>query len=55
METKQIAIEYLHKDHRQWINELEFYQEEIQIFEHRLETIVAKTDDKSVYQGKGSY
>jgi hypothetical protein len=37
-----ISIRSLHLEYRLWVNELNFYKEEIKIFERQLETLVIK-------------
>ncbi|MCB0790328.1 MAG: hypothetical protein H6595_13720 [Flavobacteriales bacterium] len=41
-------INDLHFDHRLWINRLQFYKDEISIFEHRLEDIVKRNTHTEV-------
>lgn len=48
METKHIALDYLHGDHRKWLDELDFCKEEIAYFEHRLEQMVQTINDRSL-------
>jgi predicted RNase H-like nuclease (RuvC/YqgF family) len=43
-----ITIPKLHTEYRHWINELNFYKEEIAIFESHLEEIVNKQRDVDV-------
>ena len=37
-----ISIRSLHLEYRLWINELNFYKEELRIFEHQLESLLCK-------------
>lgn len=39
------TVPKLHLEYRIWMNELNFYKEEIRIFESHLETIINKLDD----------
>lgn len=49
--TKQKAHTYiadLHFDHKEWVNALKFYKEELGIFENRLEDIVRRNNKNEV-------
>ena len=45
---KTVYIGDLHFDHMVWKKELEFFQDEIRIFEHRLEEIAARWTEPDV-------
>jgi hypothetical protein len=40
--TENVYLRDLHFEHKVWGNELEFFEDEIQIYEHRLEDLVKK-------------
>lgn len=46
--TKNIYLSDLHFEHKLWNSQLAFYEEEIQIFEHRLEELVVKYTSQEV-------
>ena len=46
MET--IKIEVLHAEHREWLNKIDFYQDDLKIMRHRLEEVAARNTDKSL-------
>ncbi len=48
METKIVYNEDLHFEHEQWKRELDFWEDELLTFKHRLEEMLAKNPDKSV-------
>lgn len=45
----------LHYEHQLWRNELNFYKEELNILEHRLEEIVSKNTNNDVEAGVESF
>ena len=45
MNTK---IEVLHKDHREWLNKIDFYYDDLKIFRHRLEEVVSHNTSHEV-------
>lgn len=45
----------LHYEHQLWRNELNFYKEELNILEHRLEEIVSKNTNNEVEAGVESF
>ncbi len=49
MKTKK-AVSHLHHEHQEWINKLEFYKDELKIFQNRLDEIATKNTGKSVMQ-----
>lgn len=44
------ALDYFHTDHRRWMKELEFARQEILYFEHRLEDMVNRMQDRQMLQ-----
>ena len=46
MET--IKIEVLHAEHREWLNKIDFYQDDLKIMRHRLEEVAARNTNKSL-------
>lgn len=44
--TPTISIQSLHLEYRLWINELNFYKQEIEIFEHHLQNLINSHPDK---------
>lgn len=48
MATKHLYLKDLHFDYQLWKNELNFYREEIKIFEERLGEVVNRNTDKDV-------
>lgn len=46
--TPTIPIPQLHLEYRLWINELNFYKEEINIFENHLELLINERSDSAV-------
>ncbi len=48
METKIVYNEDLHFEHEQWKRELDFWEDELMTFKHRLEEMLAKNPDKSI-------
>lgn len=45
---KRIYLKDLHSEHKEWLNELQLYDEEMASFELRLEEVVAKNTDKEL-------
>lgn len=45
---KAIYLSDLHFEHRQWTKELQFWQDEIATFQHRLEEVVVRWTDTDV-------
>jgi len=41
-QEERIFLKDLHFEHRLWLNELKFYKEELEIFEHRLDELVKR-------------
>lgn len=41
-------IEVLHSDHREWLNKLDFYKDDIPVLRKRLEEVVVKNTDHEV-------
>ncbi|MEO2051438.1 MAG: hypothetical protein ABGX00_06705 [Allomuricauda sp.] len=50
MKTAVIYDSDLHFEHKQWQNELEFWEDELKLFNHRLEELVTFHDDKDVLE-----
>ncbi len=48
MESELIYNEDLHFEHQQWSRELDFWQDELKTFKHRLEEISTKWQDKEL-------
>ncbi len=48
VEKTPVYISDIHFDHRVWISELKFWQDEINTFKHRLEELVARVHDRDV-------
>ena len=48
METKIIYNEDLHFEHEQWNRELDFWEDELLTFKHRLEEMFNKCSDKEL-------
>lgn len=48
MEKEVIFIENLHFEHRQWIEELSFWQDELKSFNKRLDELVNRWSNKNV-------
>ena len=48
MSTIQIEVENLHFQHRLWSNELSFVEDELKIFENRLEKLVNTLRDRDM-------
>lgn len=46
--NETVHISDLHFDHRLWINELKFFEMQLNVFEERLEEVVAQNSDNSV-------
>ncbi|HXH20329.1 MAG TPA: hypothetical protein VNJ07_14735 [Chitinophagales bacterium] len=46
--AERVYLKDLHFEHRLWLNELKFYKEELEIFEHRLDDLVKKYTDNKV-------
>lgn len=46
--TERIYIKDLHFEHNLWLNELKFFREELEIFEHRLDELVKRYTTESV-------
>lgn len=46
MET--VKIEALHAEHREWLNKIDFYYDDLKIMRHRLEEVAARNTDKSL-------
>lgn len=50
MKTAVIYDSDLHFEHKQWQRELEFWQDELKTFNHRLEELVEKYEGKEVLE-----
>ncbi len=48
MVTKRVYLEDLHFEHNLWLNELSFFEDEVNIYEHRLEDLVKKFEEKEL-------
>ncbi len=48
MKTKPIFLADLHFEHKLWRNELSFFKDEIEIYEHRLEEIAKQNTDSEL-------
>lgn len=48
MSTVKVDVENLHLEHRLWQNELSFFADQLKIFEHHLERLVSKKNDRDV-------
>ena len=46
MET--VKIEVQHAEHREWLNKLDFYYDDLKIMRHRLEEVAARNTNKSL-------
>ncbi|GIV34133.1 MAG: hypothetical protein KatS3mg031_1668 [Chitinophagales bacterium] len=46
--AESVHLSDLHFEHRLWLNELKFFNDEIKIFEHRLDELVTRTTNKAV-------
>lgn len=46
METKPVYNEDLHAEHEQWKRELDFWEDELKTFRHRLEELYRRWTDK---------
>ena len=46
MET--VKIEVQHAEHREWLNKIDFYYDDLKIMRHRLEEVAARNTDKSL-------
>lgn len=55
METKVVYNEDLHFEHEQWKRELEFWEDELLTFKHRLEDMLEKNPDKSILSKLDNY
>lgn len=43
-------LQAVHFEHRLWANELDFFTDELKIYEHQLEKLVKKADNKDAMQ-----
>ncbi|MFM8949509.1 MAG: hypothetical protein ACKOKB_01860 [Bacteroidota bacterium] len=43
-----VKIEVLHAEHREWLNKIDFYYDDLKIMRHRLEEVAARNTDKSL-------
>jgi hypothetical protein len=48
MVTTNQEIQTLHFEHKLWLNELKFFADELIIYNHRLEDLVDKSNDKEM-------
>ena len=46
MET--VKIEVQHAEHREWLNKIDFYYDDLKIMRHRLEEVAARNTNKSL-------
>ena len=46
--ASRLRISDLHLDHKEWLNALRFYKDELSIFEHRLEDVVQRNTKQDV-------
>ncbi|MDZ4844511.1 MAG: hypothetical protein SH857_03065 [Chitinophagales bacterium] len=46
--TEHIYIKDLHFEHKLWLNELKFFNDELEIFEHRLDELVKRYTKEEV-------
>lgn len=44
------SLQVVHFEHRLWVNELNFFADELRIYEHQLEELVKKADKKGAMQ-----
>ncbi|MCO6478997.1 MAG: hypothetical protein J5I94_20350 [Phaeodactylibacter sp.] len=44
------SLQVVHFEHRLWVNELDFFADELRIYEHQLEELVKKADKKGAMQ-----
>ncbi|MCB0560999.1 MAG: hypothetical protein H6573_29295 [Lewinellaceae bacterium] len=44
------SLQAVHFEHRLWVNELNFFADELKIYEHQLEELVTKADRKEAMQ-----
>lgn len=47
-ESEQVYIKDLHFEHKLWLNELKFHNDELEIFEHRLDELVKRYTSEKV-------
>lgn len=47
-QSEHVYLKDLHFEHKLWLNELKFFNEELAIFEHRLDELVKRYTDKKV-------
>ena len=47
---ERVYMKDLHFDHLQWMNEMDFYKEELKIFTHRLEHIAEYNNKQEIMQ-----
>ncbi len=47
-ETDHVYMKDLHFEHKLWLNELKFYKDELEIFEHRLDELVKRNTTKKI-------
>lgn len=43
-----VKIEVLHAEHREWLNKIDFYYDDLKIMRHRMEEVAARNTDKSL-------
>ncbi len=48
LKTSEPSLEAYHFEHRLWANEIDFFADELKIYEHRLEGLVKKHTDKEM-------
>ncbi|MCB0566844.1 MAG: hypothetical protein KDD01_20950 [Phaeodactylibacter sp.] len=49
------SLQLVHFEHQLWVNELAFFVDEIKIYEHQLEGLVIKTNNKEAMQELEQY
>ena len=54
-DTEKIYLKDLYFEHRLWLNELKFYNDELEIFEHRLDDLVKRYTTKEVLERLEQY
>ncbi len=50
MVLSDTSLQVVHFEHRLWANELNFFADELKIYEHQLEELVRRTDAKEAMQ-----
>lgn len=47
MVKEQVRVSDFHFDHKLWMNELKFFEMQLEVFEERLEEVVLRIEDRS--------